>query len=177
MDADSLTRSLEALGAAEPKIAAALERAGYPQPRVRPRGYETLLRTIIGQQVSVKAAASIWDKLAGIVGDVHVPAVMLAASDADLRAAGLSRQKAAYARSLAEHVSAGTLDLDALPEDDEEAIVLVDHPRGAKLQPQAGFRLGDHGLLRSVRALMLFPRDRLLKKKPLRPCFTRIRIL
>ena len=127
MDADSLTRSLEALGAAEPKIAAALERAGYPQPRVRPRGYETLLRTIIGQQVSVKAAASIWDKLAGIVGDVHVPAAMLAASDADLRAAGLSRQKAAYARSLAEHVTAGTLDLDALPEDDEEAIArLVD---------------------------------------------------
>jgi DNA-3-methyladenine glycosylase II len=120
--AEALKASLDALAAAEPAIAAALTRAGYPEPRTSPPGYETLLRAIVGQQVSVKAAASMWAKLTQAVGDPPAPEALLAASDEALRSAGLSRQKAAYARGLAAELVSERLDFAALPQDDEEAI-------------------------------------------------------
>ncbi|HYE28086.1 MAG TPA: DNA-3-methyladenine glycosylase 2 family protein [Allosphingosinicella sp.] len=128
--AEALKESLDALAAREPRIAAALERAGYPEPRISPRGYETLLRAIVGQQVSIKAAASMWAKLTAAVGDPPDPAALLAASDETLRAAGLSRQKASYARSLAEEVLSGRLDFARLPADDEEAIAKLVRVKG-----------------------------------------------
>ena len=90
----------------------------------------TLLRTIVGQQVSVAAARSMWAKLEAAFGsppDLHR---LLAASDEELRAAGMSRQKSGYIRSLAELVISGELDLDKLPEDDEEAIALLTKIKG-----------------------------------------------
>jgi DNA-3-methyladenine glycosylase II len=128
--ADKLRASLDALAEREPAIAAALERAGYPEPRISERGYQTLLRAIVGQQVSVKAAASMWAKLTALVGDPPDPHALLAASDETLRSAGLSRQKAAYARSLAEEVVSGRLDFSALPADDEAAIAELVRVKG-----------------------------------------------
>src|SRR3954468_9427359 len=127
---EALKQSLDALAAREPAIAAALARAGYPEPRTSPRGYQTLLRAIVGQQVSVKAAASMWAKLIATVSDPPDPTRLLAASDEAWRAAGLSRQKASYARSLADEVLSGRLDFDALPEDDEEAIARLVRVKG-----------------------------------------------
>lgn len=123
LSAERLCADLDALAAIEPAFAAGLARVGYPAPRIRDRGYATLLRTIVGQQVSVAAAASIWRRLEeGLGGDVADPAIVAAADEAALRACGLSRQKIAYARSLADEVVSGRLDLTALPADDEEAI-------------------------------------------------------
>lgn len=122
ISAEALKRALDALGEREPAIAAAVAEAGYPEPRISPPGYQTLLRAIVGQQVSIKAAASMWTKLTGVAGDPPKPERLLAASDEALRRAGLSRQKAAYARALAEEVVSGRLDFSALPADDEEAI-------------------------------------------------------
>ncbi len=130
LSAEQLKTSLDALAGAEPKLAAALARAGYPEPRIRERGYETLLRTIVGQQVSVAAAQSIWNKLAAGLGDLTDPKVVASASDEQLRAAGLSRQKASYARSLADEVTSGRLDLAHLPADDEEAIAQLVRIKG-----------------------------------------------
>jgi DNA-3-methyladenine glycosylase II len=130
LTAEQLRESLDAIAADEPLMAAAVARVGYPEPRIREPGYETLLRTIVGQQVSVAAAASIWTKLAAGVGDLTQPDIVAAASDEALRAAGLSRQKASYARSLAEEVSSGRLDLTALPADDEEAIAQLVRVKG-----------------------------------------------
>jgi DNA-3-methyladenine glycosylase II len=126
----AIREALDALAAREPAIAAALERAGYPEPRSGERGYQTLLRAIVGQQVSVKAAASMWAKLVAAVGDPPDPRALLAASDETLRACSLSRQKAGYARSLAEEVVSGRLDFAALPEDDEEAIAELVRVKG-----------------------------------------------
>ncbi|HWU03688.1 MAG TPA: DNA-3-methyladenine glycosylase 2 family protein, partial [Novosphingobium sp.] len=56
LSAEAITAGLDAIAAREPGIAAALARVGYPEPRIRTRGYATLLRTIVGQQVSVAAA-------------------------------------------------------------------------------------------------------------------------
>lgn len=130
LSAEQLRAALDALGGIEPRIAAALARVGYPEPRIRPRGYATLLRTIVGQQVSVKAADAVWRKLAETVGDPADPALVAGASDEQLRAAGFSRQKAAYARSLAEEVTSGRLDLANLPADDEAAIAALVRVKG-----------------------------------------------
>jgi DNA-3-methyladenine glycosylase II len=127
---EALRESLDALAAREPAIAAALVHAGYPPPRVNERGYATLLRTIIGQQVSIASARAIWGKLEGVLGEVADPAIMAQASDETLRSAGLSRQKIGYARSLAEEVVSGRLDLEKLPEEDEDAIEQLVRIRG-----------------------------------------------
>ena len=121
LTAEQINAGLDEIAAREPAIARALQLAGYPEPRIRERGYRTLLRTIVGQQVSVAAAASVWNKLEAELGEV-TPETLLAADFDTLRACGLSRQKQGYARSLSELVASGELDLENLPADDEEAI-------------------------------------------------------
>jgi DNA-3-methyladenine glycosylase II len=122
LSAERIAAGLDAVASKEPAIAAALERAGYPEPRLREAGYRTLLRTIVGQQVSVAAAASVWRKLEALLGEEMTPDTLLAQEFEALRACGLSRQKQGYARSLCELVVGGELDLAHLPEEDEAAI-------------------------------------------------------
>jgi DNA-3-methyladenine glycosylase II len=122
LSAEQLRDHLDALGKIEPAFARAVQVAGYPEPRIRDRGYVTLLRTIVGQQISFKAADAVWKKVEATVGEIENPAALMALADEELRAAGLSRQKIGYCRSLAELVAGGTLDLHNLPADDEEAI-------------------------------------------------------
>ncbi|MBG6117605.1 MULTISPECIES: DNA-3-methyladenine glycosylase family protein [Sphingobium] len=128
--AETLRGSLDAIAAIEPGFVAALARVGYPEPRLREPGYETLLRTIVGQQVSVAAAAAVWRKLEADLGAGCAPDALLARDHDALRACGLSRQKQGYARSLAEMVLSGALDLNALPADDEEAIAQLIQIKG-----------------------------------------------
>jgi DNA-3-methyladenine glycosylase II len=97
---------------------------------VRDRGYKTLLRTIVGQQVSVAAANSMWGKLETLLGEEVAAEALLAQEFDALRACGLSRQKQGYARSLCELVTSGELDLHNLPQDDEEAIALLTRIKG-----------------------------------------------
>jgi DNA-3-methyladenine glycosylase II len=130
LTADQLKAALDELAAREPGFAEALARTGYPEPRIRPRGYATLLRTIVGQQLSVKAAASIWNKLEAGLGDLTDPSVMLRSDEAMLRSFGLSRQKISYAQSLAKLVVKGALNFEALPQDDEAAIALLTEVKG-----------------------------------------------
>jgi DNA-3-methyladenine glycosylase II len=130
LTAEQLKASLDALAKSEKGFAAALKATGYPEPRAREPGYATLLRTIVGQQVSVAAAASVWNKLEAQLGPECPPDKLIAADFDTLRACGLSRQKQGYARSLAELVISGALPLDALPADDEEAIAYLTQVKG-----------------------------------------------
>lgn len=130
LTSDQLKAGLDAIAASEPAMARALGIAGYPEPRIRPTGYATLLRTIVGQQVSVAAAASVWARLEALLGTDLPPDAVLTADFEALRGCGLSRQKQGYARSLCELVVAGALDLNALPADDEEAIAQLVQIKG-----------------------------------------------
>jgi DNA-3-methyladenine glycosylase II len=130
LSAEKLREDLDAVAAREPRLAVELARIGYPEPRLRARGYKTLLRTIVGQQVSVAAAASMWGKLEAELGPDFTPACVLKRDFDTLRACGLSRQKQGYARSLCELVEAGELDFEGLPEGDEDAIELLTRIKG-----------------------------------------------
>ena len=127
---DSIRKHVAELAAREPAFAAVIERHGLPEPRKSEPGAQTLLRTIVGQQVSVAAARSMWAKLEAAFGAPPDLQLLLAASDEQLRAAGMSRQKSGYIRSLAELVISGELDLNSLPADDEEAITLLTRIKG-----------------------------------------------
>ena len=127
---ESIRASVDELARREAAFAQVLERIGHPEPRASDRGSQTLLRTIVGQQVSVAAARSMWNKLTARFGDPVDLGALSQAGDEELREAGLSRQKAGYARSLAGLVLTGELDLEDLPGDDEEAIALLTKVKG-----------------------------------------------
>lgn len=112
------------LAGREPRFAAALELTGPLPLRRREDGFRALLSAIVSQQVSVASANAIWARLEG--AGLCDPAVMAAASDEALRAAGLSRQKARYGQALAR---AG-IDFEALRglPDDEVVAVLTAVP-------------------------------------------------
>lgn len=128
--AEQLRDSLDAIAVIEPGFAAAIARVGYPEPRMRAPGYETLLRTILGQQVSVASAAAVWRRLETELGLGCAPDALVERDFDALRACGLSRQKQGYARSLADLILSGELDLTALPADDEEAIAQLTKIKG-----------------------------------------------
>ena len=116
---------------ADPVLAGLIDGFGGPLPAERdPRGrpeelYGALVRSIAGQQLSVKAARSIWNRLLErFDGRTPTPAEILADDPEALRvAAGFSRAKVAYLRSLAEHVESGALELDALRRLDDHEVV------------------------------------------------------
>jgi DNA-3-methyladenine glycosylase II len=128
--ASTIRKHVEALAEREPAFAKVVANHGIPEPRSSEPGANTLLRTIVGQQVSVAAARSMWAKLEAAFGSPPDLNLLLAASDEQMRAAGMSRQKAGYIRSLAGLVLSGELDLHALPKDNEEAIALLTMIKG-----------------------------------------------
>jgi DNA-3-methyladenine glycosylase II len=107
----------------DPVLARLIEEGGALPAEIDRRGrpddpYGVLMRAIAGQQLSVKAAASIWRKLLDrFGGHVPTPEQILADDPDELRVAcGFSRAKVAYLRSLAEHVRSGELELERLPD-------------------------------------------------------------
>ncbi|WP_103256145.1 DNA-3-methyladenine glycosylase family protein [Tabrizicola aquatica] len=108
MSLDCVAEGAEWLAAREPRFAEALPLVGALPLRREAEGFAALLRAIVGQQVSVASARAIWARLEGM--GLTEAAALAAATDEDLRAAGLSRQKARYGRALAQ---AG-IDFDAL---------------------------------------------------------------
>jgi DNA-3-methyladenine glycosylase II len=87
------------------------------------RPFETLVGSIISQQLSAKAADTIKARLVGIVGTPFKPTEILRASVDPLRAAGLSGAKVRYVRELAERVSDGRLSFDELESEDSELVI------------------------------------------------------
>jgi DNA-3-methyladenine glycosylase II len=123
LDAPRLRAALDALAAADPDVGRALARIGYPEPRTRDPGFTTLLRIVVAQQLSTRAAAAIWGRLEAACAGAVTADRYLGLDDAALRACGFSLRKAAYGRELAAAIAEGRLDpagLAALP---DEAVV------------------------------------------------------
>jgi len=129
------------LAAADPTMAALIARLGEIdiETRLRRRSeerpadaYGALLRAIVGQQLSTKAARTIYGRILDLFdGATPPPERLLEAGEADLRAAGLSGRKVEYVRDLASHVLSGELELDRLGElSDEEVVTEIVAVRG-----------------------------------------------
>ena len=111
---------------ADPKLRALIERVGPCRMTLYADGqhFDHLLRAIVYQQLGGRAAATIHGRVLGLYGGrAPTPAELLATRPARLRGAGLSRQKLAYVRDLAQRAAAGTLALDTIAEATDEAIL------------------------------------------------------
>lgn len=134
-------KARKALAASDPTMAALIERVGKIDIATRLKrrseerptdAYGALLRAIVGQQLSTKAARTIYLRVIDLFGgSTPSPEQLLEAREEDLRAAGLSGRKTEYIRDLASHVLSGELELDRLEElDDEEVIAEIVAVRG-----------------------------------------------
>lgn len=123
IDQARLNALIDSVAADNPVIKTAVKTAGYPAERLRPHGFTTLLKVIASQQLSVKAAATISGRLIGQMDGQATPDKLLNLTDDELRAAGLSRPKMVYVRSLAEAVAGGDLPLQELADMEDEAVV------------------------------------------------------
>jgi DNA-3-methyladenine glycosylase II len=129
------------LAASDPVMARLVDRFGELSMETRRKrtpaidAYGTLLRSVVGQQVSVKAAAAIYGRVAALFDDeTPAPESLLEIDPQALRDAGLSWRKVEYVRDLADHVLSGELELDRLGElSDEEVIAEITAVRGLGL--------------------------------------------
>jgi DNA-3-methyladenine glycosylase II len=106
---DEISRSL---ADADPELGTLIDRVGHVDIEVTGGGFQVMVESIVSQQLSVKAAATISRRLAEEVGDT--PEALAAASHEALRAAGLSNRKAEYVKGIAVATLAGDIDWDAL---------------------------------------------------------------
>ncbi len=128
--ARTLTAARAELAAADPALGELIEQLGKRSVATRRRGqakpdaYGALLRAVVGQQLSAKAARTIYERVLELFGGTTpTPEQILAASTADLRGTGLSGRKVEYIRDLAAHVRDGELELDRLEELSEEEVI------------------------------------------------------
>ena len=136
-----MTRSSDALAhlaASDPVIGKLIDRYGNPDGILARRGrrpgdaYGALLRSIVGQQLSTKAARSIFERLTALFDDrTPTPRELLETDPEKLREVGLSRAKVAYLRDLAEHVEDRELDLERIADlPDEEVAAQLTQIKG-----------------------------------------------
>lgn len=134
-------KARKALAASDPTMAALIERIGKIDIATRLKrrseerpadAYGALLRAIVGQQLSTKAARTIYLRVVDLFGgSTPSPEQLLEAREEDLRAAGLSGRKTEYVRDLASHVLSGELELDRLDRlSDDEVIAEIVAVRG-----------------------------------------------
>jgi DNA-3-methyladenine glycosylase II len=130
LDAANLKKAMRHLAKVDPDFARVLKEVGHPELREMPTGFGGLMRSIVGQQVSVHAARSIWLRLEAAAPSME-PADFLALTDEQLRAVGLSGAKVRYGRSLATDIVEGRIDFGTLAAlDDETAIAMLMQAKG-----------------------------------------------
>jgi DNA-3-methyladenine glycosylase II len=109
-----MRKAIQHLKNADPVIGLIIEQVGPYRMVHREPTFETLVRSIVFQQLSGKAASTIYGRLAAAAGDPVSPEAILKLTPEEMRALGLSRQKTAYVRDLAERTSQGEIDFEAL---------------------------------------------------------------
>jgi len=123
-----VTTGTKHLSRADPVMRGLIKAIGPCQLKPGSRGdhFTTVLRAIVGQQLSAKAAETIWQRVCALHpnGRKILPADILAAKDKDLRSAGLSNAKVLYVKDLAAHIASGELKLANIGRRSDDAIVV-----------------------------------------------------
>lgn len=130
MNQARIRHDLDKLAVIDADLRRGLELVSYPKPRIRGEGFETLVSTIVSQQISTEAAAAIMARLRQLLPRVDADAVLTLAPGA-LRDAGLSARKAEYVEGLARAIASGRFEPAALAQmDDRTAIDTITSLRG-----------------------------------------------
>lgn len=118
-----MRKALLHLKKSDQTLAAIMERVGPYKIQYREPVFETLVRSIVYQQLSGKAAATIFSRLAAAVGEPFTPQAVLKITPRRMQSLGLSRQKRDYIRDLAKQSAAGKIDFSQFPALDDETII------------------------------------------------------
>jgi DNA-3-methyladenine glycosylase II len=119
-----MRKALEHIRSSDPKMAAVIDRVGRYSIAYRDNSLDTLARSIVSQQVSTKAAATIYGRLLDAAGvQILEPSSIVALGTGGLRGVGLSGVKASYLLNMAEHNLNGQLHFPALPEMSDEEVI------------------------------------------------------
>lgn len=130
MNKDTIRQGLDEISSVDKDVATALATFGYPEPRLRPAGIETFFSIVVGQQLSTHAAAAIIGRAHELMPELNAETI-LSKSDEELRSIGLSKQKIAYIKGMANAIIAGEFDPDSLSElDDKTAIETITNLKG-----------------------------------------------
>jgi DNA-3-methyladenine glycosylase II len=187
-----LAAEFAALAALEPAFGQAMDRYGTPErelaavPRDAAARYALLVRAIVSQQLSTKAAATIHGRLLALLGPGPTPEAVLGADTPALRAVGLSGAKARAVQGVAMAMAAGDIDLEALDDLDDDAALeaLVTLPGVGPWTAQMFLMFSlrrpdvlaaaDIGVLNGVRAILGLetrptPKELVLLAEPWRP--------
>jgi len=116
------TRATRDLAARDPVLAELISKHRAFTVGSRGDAFQTLARAIVGQQISVQAAQSVWNRFAALVETV-TPEIVVGFEPAALRAAGLSARKAEYVRDLARHFADRSVDVAAWPDLPDETLI------------------------------------------------------
>ena len=129
-----MKKALDRLKKSDPVMAAIIQRVGPFKMTYRMPVFEMVVRAIVFQQLSTKAAGTIYNRFVEAAGGALTPDSILSLSVGEMRRVGLSKQKIAYIRDLADHVLEGNLDFDELPTlPDEEIIARLTAVKGIGL--------------------------------------------
>jgi DNA-3-methyladenine glycosylase II len=130
MNQAKIKRHLDRLAQLDPDLKRGLELVQYPKPRIREQGFDTFLSTIVSQQISTEAAASIMRRVRALLPDMNAAAVLCLPAGA-LRDAGLSTRKVEYVEGLAQAMVEDRFDPSKLVSmDDQSAINAITSLRG-----------------------------------------------
>lgn len=126
-----MKKALDHLRNSDKVLAVIIDRVGPCRMNYREPTFESLARSIVFQQLSTKAAGTIYNRLQEAAGGALTPESIRGLSRGQMRRAGLSRQKMSYIRDLAEHALSGSLDLKHLHQmDDQEVIATLTSIKG-----------------------------------------------
>ena len=115
-------KELEYLKRKDKKLGAAIDRIGMIEREITPEPFTALVSSIVSQQISNKAAETVWNRLAGLVGIIS-PAGIAQASLSEIQGCGMSVRKAGYIKGIAEAAIAGAVNFATLHTQTDEEII------------------------------------------------------
>ena len=118
-----MRKALQHLKKADPVLAAIIDRIGPCRMEFDPPEFHSLAEAIVYQQLNGKAAFTIFNRFAGLAGEPLTPRGILKLSEAQMRSAGLSKQKSSYLKDMAERAARGDLNFTRLPDMSDDEVI------------------------------------------------------
>jgi DNA-3-methyladenine glycosylase II len=115
-------KEIDYLKRKDKKLGAAIDKIGMIHRKVTPNPFEALISSVVGQQISTKAAVTVWGRLVELLGNI-TPESIFQADISKIQVCGMSQRKAGYIKGIAEAAISGEVDFKLLPSMTDEEII------------------------------------------------------
>jgi DNA-3-methyladenine glycosylase II len=115
-------KEIDYLKSKDKKLGAAIDKIGMIHRKVTPDPFEALISSVVGQQISTKAAVTVWGRMVELLGDIN-PESISREDISKIQVCGMSQRKAGYIKGIAEAAISGEVDFNKLPSMTDEEII------------------------------------------------------